>query len=568
MNWLGKWRWLRTLAAVALVLTVSVSASPQHQGHDMSKMPGMNKPKPKPKTNAARKKRKPTRKKKVPKKDQMGNMPGMNMRAQPSSSPKPQASPQQMQMDMPGMQMPQASPSPQMQMNMPGMPAASPSPGIPPQVDTGPVLRLEELEQMALKNNPTVAQAEASIRVSQGRARQAGLFPNPVAGYQGEEFAFRNFSDKAEHFFFVEQTIPLGGKLSKARRVFARETDQAQALSEAQRLRVLNSVRILYFEAVGAQRLVDLRQNLMQLSREAVEITKALYNVGQADTPDHLEIEIEAQRAEIDLLRAQNDREQVWRALGAVIGNPGLRPARLAGSLEESFQSLDEETTLATLLRGSPEIQSARAGVERAQAELARARAQRIPDLFVRGGIGYSSEFLESRTGSTGRRTGAEANVQAGITVPIFNRNQGGIAAAEAELAIAERELQRLDLLLRQRFSSSFRDYRNAVQMAEKYRTEVVPRAERAYKMYLSKYQQMAAAYPQVLISQRTLFQVEVEYARSLIGVRQSAVSLKGFLLMGGLEPIGRPGEGMKGDDTEGFKLRAPNEATGGSGNP
>src|SRR6266511_3962224 len=65
------------------------------------------------------------------------NMPGMQM---PSASPNPQASPQQqMQMNMPGMQMPQASPSPgaqpgaspQTQMNMPGMnmpmPGASPS---------------------------------------------------------------------------------------------------------------------------------------------------------------------------------------------------------------------------------------------------------------------------------------------------------------------------------------------------------------------------------------------------------------------------------------------------------
>ena len=99
--------------------------------------------------------------------------------------------------------------------------------------------------------------------------------------------------------------------------------------------------------------------------------------------------------------------------------------------------------------------------------------------------------------------------------MPLFNRNRGGVAAAEAELAIAERELERLQLSLRTRLASSFRDYRNSRAVAEKYRTQVVPRARQAYEMYLSNFRQMAAAYPQVLIAQRTLFQVEAEYARS-----------------------------------------------------
>jgi cobalt-zinc-cadmium efflux system outer membrane protein len=309
---------------------------------------------------------------------------------------------------------------------------------------------------------------------------------------------------------------------------------------------------MLYYDALGAQRLFDLRIELGNLAREAGEITKELYNVGQADRPDYLEIEIEIERAEIDLLRAKNDREEVWRVLGTMVGNSELRPARLAGNLEDGIASFDQDELLNTLLRDSPEIKAAQAGVERARAVLVRARAERIPDLFVRGGIAYNNERLES----DGRKVGAEGVLEVGVNVPIFNRNQGGIAAAEGELAIAERELQRLQLLLRGRFASSFREYRNAAQMAEKYRALVIPKARASYDMYLSNFKQMAAAYPQVLIAQRTLFQVEAEYARALIQLRQSLVGLRGFLLTGGLDAVGRPGE-----FTEGLKLRSPNEA-------
>src|SRR5882672_689518 len=58
-------------------------------------------------------------------------------------------------------------------------------------VATGPALRLEDLERIALQNNPTAAQADAAIRAAEGRRAQAGLMPNPIIGYAGEELSPR-----------------------------------------------------------------------------------------------------------------------------------------------------------------------------------------------------------------------------------------------------------------------------------------------------------------------------------------------------------------------------------------
>jgi len=409
---------------------------------------------------------------------------------------------------------------------------------------SGPPLKLEDLEAMALQRNPTLAQAEAAVRAAAGRQRQAGLFPNPVAGYFVDEFAFRSPGETAEHGAFIEQTIPLGGKLSKARNVFARERDQAVINAEAQRLRIANSIRVLYYETLGAQRLVQLRADLSQLARETVATTKELYNVGQADRSDQLQSEIEAERAEIDFLNAQNDWLGAWQTLAATVGNPSLAPATLAGSADDDLTPLNEAQLLDTLLQQSPDVRVARATVERARAVLARARAQRVPDLFVRGGLGYSYDRFEAPSFSlVGQRKGLEGQLQVGVNVPLFNRNQGGIAAADAEVAIAERDVERVQLLLRTRFAAGFREYRNAQQVVERYRTQIIPRAREAYELQLQNFRGMAAAYPQVLTAQRTLFQVEVEYAKALVQLRAQAVGLRGFLLQDGLEPIMRSNE-------------------------
>ncbi|HEY7912532.1 MAG TPA: TolC family protein [Blastocatellia bacterium] len=401
----------------------------------------------------------------------------------------------------------------------------------------GPPMTLADLERIASQNNPTLAQAQSAIRAAQGRRRQAGMWPNPVVGYQLEEGAFRAFNEKSEHFFFVEQSIPLGGKLGKSRRIFEQEVAQAEIEAVAQKQRVHNTIRMLYFEALGAQQRLDLRVELARIAREAVKTTSELMNVGQADRPDYLAIEIEAQQVELDLINAENDFEQVWQLVASVIGSPELKPARLAGDLEKELPNLDQQALMATLLRESPETRSARAEVERAQAVLARARAERVPDLFVRGAIGYSNELLEAPGAPPGRKTGPEASLEVGITLPIFNRNQGGIAAAEAELAIAERELTRLELALRVRLARSFREYNNARSAVERYRQVILPRAERAYQMYLASFRQMAAAYPQVLISQRTMFQVRENYLDALVALHQNAASIEGFLLTGALDP-------------------------------
>ncbi len=172
---------------------------------------------------------------------------------------------------------------------------------------------LEDLEAMALQRNPTLAQAEAAVRVAEGRQRQAGLFPNPIAGYFVDEFAFRSPGETAEHGAFIEQTIPLGGKLSKARNVFARERDQAVINAEAQRLRITNSIRLLYYEALGAQRLVQLRADLSQLARETVAITKALRQRLRSDSSG-VGVVAEQFRAEHvgDGIQLAHDQRQGW----------------------------------------------------------------------------------------------------------------------------------------------------------------------------------------------------------------------------------------------------------------
>jgi cobalt-zinc-cadmium efflux system outer membrane protein len=400
-------------------------------------------------------------------------------------------------------------------------------------------LRLEDLEQMALSNNPTAAQVQANLRVAAGLARQAGLYPNPTVGYYGDEIR-GGYIGGGKQGGFVSQTIVLGGKLQAARRVAEIEVNEIETRGQIQRLRIVNNVRVAFYEVLGAQRLVEVRENLAKLAADATLTSVQLGNVGQADRPDILQAEVEQQQANVNFRIAQQNLQASWRTLAAVVGKTDLPVVRLEGDLEV-IPDLNYEEWVATTLRESPEVKLAQQGVERAEASLAQARKTPIPDLQVTGILVQSYEPLEI----TPRSTGLQGGAQIGVQLPIFNHNQGQIAAARSEVESEKQELARVRLQLQRDLASIFRDYESARATVQQYKTEMLPRAEQAYQLYQTNYQKMAAAYPQVLISQRTLFQLEADYIQALENAWQDSLVIRGFGLMDGLsEPIRARGAG------------------------
>ena len=289
-----------------------------------------------------------------------------------------------------------------------------------------PGLRLENLEQMALASNPTVAQVQANLRVAAGLARQAGLYPNPTVGYYGDEIR-GGYTGGGKQGGFVSQTIVLGGKLRAARRVAELQASEVETSGQVQRLRILTNVRTLFYQVLAAQRLVDVRQNLAKLSLDVTQTSYQLGNVGQADRPDILQAEVEQQQTNVNLRIAQQSLQASWRMLGAVVGKPGLPLTRLEGDLD-ALPDLNYEEWVATMLRESPEIKLAQQAVERMEASLVQAKKAPIPDLQVTGILAQNFEPLET----THKPVGLQGGAQIGIQIPIFNRNQGNIAAAKA----------------------------------------------------------------------------------------------------------------------------------------
>lgn len=386
-------------------------------------------------------------------------------------------------------------------------------------------LRLDELERMAVERNPAVARAEAQVNASEGRRRQAGAYPNPVVGLTADEVNGGETIRYGEWGGFASQQIVTAGKRGLDRNIAGQDVASAKAMSKAERQRVVNAARMLFYQALADQRLLDVRTELASIARNTSKISRELANVGQADQPDMLAAEVEEQRAELGLQMARNAQVRTWRQISALVDRT-MAPQPLEGDLD-ALPKIDIDKTLDTLEKQSPDLEQASVSVARAELAVKRAEVARIPDLEVRSGLRYNRELLEINR----RPVGLETFLDVGVRIPLFDRNRGNIAAAKADREAARLESRRVALSLHARLAETYRDYTDSVQAAERYRAEMIPRAEKAYHTYLGNFRTMSAAYPQALNAQRTLFMLREQQVESLAAAWRSVVELEGLLL-------------------------------------
>jgi cobalt-zinc-cadmium efflux system outer membrane protein len=402
----------------------------------------------------------------------------------------------------------------------------------------GALLTLEQVQHIAGDSNPTLRQAEAEIRGAKARQLQSGLYPNPTVGYTGDEIRGGSVGG-GKQGFFLQQTVVAGGKLGLSRAVFGKDTRLAEIEAEEQEVRVQTAVKMAFLRVLAAQELLDARRDLAAIALDAADSQRRLLNTGQADETELLDSEIEAQRSRMAARMQENTLREEWRSLAAVIGRPDMPPATVSGDLEQGWPELNEDQAVAAIAGESPAVRVAEASQSRAQAVLARAKRQAIPDLQLRAGMEYNHETL----GSVPFAKGWEGIAEASVEIPLFNRNQGNVAAARADGDRATEERRRISLTLRERAASAVDQYANARLMAVEYRQELLPRAKKAYSLMVEKYGRMLASYPRVLDAQRKLYELQIEYIASLESVWTNGIALQGFLLTDGLEAPARPAE-------------------------
>jgi len=381
---------------------------------------------------------------------------------------------------------------------------------------------LADLEAIALEHNPTLISAVARINAARGGRLQAGLYPNPVIGYHATETGVRGTA--GQQGGFIAQRFVTGGKLRLDQAVAGMQVNESRYLFEAQKQRVLSDVRLRFYDALVAQRRVELTGELARIGDGLADASEKLLKAREVPENNLLQAEIEAEEAHVFYDNAQNESVAAFQQLSAVVGLPMMQSTPLSGNLDADVPSHEWEECYGRLLVESPELEAARTRVDRARFALKRAEREPIPDIDLSVSVRHHNVTKDD-----------VANIQLGIPIPIFNRNQGNISKAQAEWIAANSDVKRIELDLQDRLAVAYRRYANARQQADRYHIRILPRARRSLNLVKKGYDEGQVDYLSVLTSQRTFVRVSLSYLTAVQELWSAALVIEGQLLSGSL---------------------------------
>lgn len=381
------------------------------------------------------------------------------------------------------------------------------------------VMGLPELTQLTVDSHPRLAEVGWAVEAARGQAIQAGLYPNPNFDVSGDELSDRTGPGGIWNVI-ASQEIVTANKLGLSQAAQLKKVDQASLNVIAERYRLLTDVRQAYFEALTLQRRAEILKELVGLAGQSVSNSKALLEAGEVAELDVVQLEVDLERYRADLEATQRALPGAYRKLAARVGHQDMPISELIGSLDTPLPDYNLDQVRLYVLGIHPKIRAAQIGVEQAQFALQRAKVEPIPNVTVGGGYTHQSQNRSD-----------DWDIGLSLPVPIWNRNQGGIFAAQAQVNEAVNQVGRVENELIDGLGEAFSAYSAARERSERYKTLILPKAQRTYEMSRKAYQGGQFAYLRVLQAQRAVAETNLELVRSLGEMWNAASRIAGLML-------------------------------------
>ena len=352
-------------------------------------------------------------------------------------------------------------------------------------------LTVERLIEQGQSRRADLLAARQRLAIAEGRLRQAGFRPNPTldAEYGSPQF----LGGEAERDFSVgvSQVFELGGKRKKRVAVAELEIQQirAEVLFFERQLAV--EIRTAYTNALSAARQLDVLETLIAADEEIVRATEARLQEGDVAPLDVNLVKVETDRLKIQAIQAKSELETQLLEINALIGTDIADSIKLAPQAERPPRldlGLSELTELALTQRA--DLQAAKLAEEIGSARINLANANAVPN--VAGSVKYSNknqifDFPAAFGGNVNKRDN-ELTFGVSIEIPVFNRNQGEIAAATGEKIQAARTREFLETAVKRDVAVAYRKYRAAAEQLVIYTTQILPRSEENLKSVRAAY--------------------------------------------------------------------------------
>jgi outer membrane protein, heavy metal efflux system len=337
--------------------------------------------------------------------------------------------------------------------------------------------------EAARSSNPGLRAASEAVAAARGRERQAGALANPTLAY-GREQTSRAGLGNAQHIAQLEQPLEVSGQRAARRAAARARRAAAEARLDSERAQLDVAVARAFLAAIAAERRAQLATEAATTLSEAQRVSRERLAAGDVSGYANRRLQLEVARYAAARAAIALERRTSRLALAALMGRTAADgdalalPAQLAlaerelpalvsaGGAAQAPMSLD--SLVAHAVRARPEARAAAFDAAAAGAEAQLALKERIPIPTL--SAGYKEERVaDPALGSLSGFRGLVAGLA--IPLPIFDRRQGSIEAADADARRLQADLE----TVRRRIAIEVAEAVAALEAAQAQRDALVP---------------------------------------------------------------------------------------------
>lgn len=368
---------------------------------------------------------------------------------------------------------------------------------------------LQAVIQQVLTVHPLNQAAASRVQAASGVMRQAGAYANPT-------FTFELNDPSREYTYLLRQ--PLEWPFKRGYRIGVATADEHIAESEQSSVRqeLIAAAREAFFRLLLAQESSRTVTIFATTTEKLLQSTTRLFQEGDVPEFDVTKAKVETLRVATELEKARGQLITAQAGLNLLLGREENIPVVLTGMLDFSPAVPSLAVLLARAEEQSPQLAAQRQTVERERLNVKLAWSSLVPDPAVdiakRDNVG---------AGVSGPIVGLS------FVVPLWDRKEGAIAAAESRLAAAEATLQASRLQIRQALLTAYRNWETAAGQVSVFSQGLVRQAEEAATLAERRYREGEGDLLGVLDAQRSLLAVRRDYAQALFDRLMAWITLE-----------------------------------------
>lgn len=389
------------------------------------------------------------------------------------------------------------------------------------------LLTLQTAINIAVQDNPSLAQIQARSEAMAAIPEQLGTLPDPVISFSALNLPVDTFDLAQENMTQLQggisQDIPFPGKLALREQTATYQAEAAVYDVTEARWHLLRDVKQHWWALFYLDRALDIISTNQQLLRQFVQIAQTKYVVGQGLQQDVLLAQLELSKLLDNEIKLTGARNKTRAQLNALLNRSADQAVLIPKEVSSHLPALLTESDLFQQAENSRALlASNRESINAAQSRLELAKKDIYPDFNVGAYYGGRSDTL------SGQQRADFLSLKLSMTVPIFaaSKQHKAVDQRSSELMQQRYALQDQWNQVRTDISIAYSDFQQTKNQVVLYDSGIIPQARQTVASMLAGYQVNKVNFLNLVRSQITLYNYETQYWKAFTEANQALAQL------------------------------------------